>query len=101
MLLTNVYHGGQILTTSTGMGYDIRVACTFSTNDTINIHDLKRWIHVGLELLPSHFNLSINARINTTQPALSNFYSLFGVVSEKIWGILKQQLPTKCSGIKH
>jgi hypothetical protein len=46
MLMINVYHGGQIL-------------------NTISIHDLKRQIHVGLELLLSHFNLIISARINT------------------------------------
>jgi hypothetical protein len=53
MLLINVYHGDQILNTSTGMGYDIRAACTFSVDETINFRDLKRQIHTGLELLPS------------------------------------------------
>jgi hypothetical protein len=28
-----VYHGGQILNTSTGVGYDIRAACTFSVEE--------------------------------------------------------------------
>jgi hypothetical protein len=28
-----VYHGGQILNTSTGVGYDIRTACTFSVEE--------------------------------------------------------------------
>jgi hypothetical protein len=42
MLLINVYHGGQILNTSIGVGYDIRAACTFSVNETINLRDLKR-----------------------------------------------------------
>jgi hypothetical protein len=48
ILLINVYHGGQILNTSTGMGYDIRAACTFSADEIINLRDLKRQIHVGL-----------------------------------------------------
>jgi hypothetical protein len=30
MMLINVYHGGQIINTSTGVGYDIPVACIFS-----------------------------------------------------------------------
>jgi hypothetical protein len=80
-----VYHGGQILNTSTGVGYDIRVMCTFSADKTINLRDLKRQIHAGLELLPSQFNMSISVRINTV-PAGSGdfFYSLFGVISEEI-----------------
>jgi hypothetical protein len=53
MLLINVYHGCQILNTSTGVGYDIRAACTFSTDEIINLRDLRRQIHAGLELLPS------------------------------------------------
>jgi hypothetical protein len=53
ILLINVYHEGQILNTSTGVGYDIRVACTFSADEAINLCDLKRQIHAGLELLPN------------------------------------------------
>jgi hypothetical protein len=53
MLLINVYHGDQILKTLTGTDYDIHAACTFSVNETINLHDLKRQIHASLELLPS------------------------------------------------
>jgi hypothetical protein len=52
MLLINVYHESQILNTSTGVGYDIRAACIFSTDETINLRDLKRQIHASLELLP-------------------------------------------------
>jgi hypothetical protein len=54
MLLINVYHGGQILNTSIGVYYDIRAACTFFADETINLRDLKRQIHAGLKLLPSH-----------------------------------------------
>jgi hypothetical protein len=53
------------MNTSTGVGYDICVACTFSTDETINLLDLKRQIHASLELLPSQFNINISARINT------------------------------------
>jgi hypothetical protein len=72
------------------VGYDIRAACTFSADETNNLRDLKRQIHTGLELLPSQFNISSSAQINTT-PAGSGgfFYSLFGVISDEIWGMIK------------
>jgi hypothetical protein len=73
MLLINVYHGGQILNTSTGTDYDIHIACTFSADETINLRDLKRQIHTGLELLPSQFNISIRSRINAA-PAGSGVF---------------------------
>jgi hypothetical protein len=73
MLLINVYHGGQILNTSTGTGYDIHVVCTFSADETINLRDLKRQIHTGLELLPNQFNISIRARINTALVGSDDF----------------------------
>jgi hypothetical protein len=85
-----VYHGGQILNTSTGVGYDIRVACTFSVDETINFRDLKRQIHTGLELLPSQFNISISARINNALAGSGVFiYSLFRVVFDEIWRMIK------------
>jgi hypothetical protein len=73
-LLINVYHEGQILNTSTDTGYDIHAACTFSADKTINLRDLKRQIHVGLELLPSQFNISIRAWINTTPAGSGDFF---------------------------
>jgi hypothetical protein len=57
MLLINVYHGGQILNTSTGVCYD-----------------LKRQIHAGLELLPSQFTISISAQINTAPAGSGDFF---------------------------
>jgi hypothetical protein len=74
MLLINVYNGGQISNTSTGVGYDIRAACTFSVDEIINLHDLKRQIHTGLKLLPNQFSISINAQINTALADLSGFF---------------------------
>jgi hypothetical protein len=74
MLLINVYHGGQILNTSTGVGYDIRAACTFSANEIINFRDLKRQIHAGLELLSSQFTINISARINTAPAGSGGFF---------------------------
>jgi hypothetical protein len=74
MLLINVYYGGQILKTSTGTDYDIHAACTFSADETINLRDLKRQIHTGLELLPSQFNISISAWINTVLAGSGDFF---------------------------
>jgi hypothetical protein len=74
MLLINVYHGGQILKTSHGTVYDIQAACTFSADNAINLRDLKRQIHAGLELLTSQFNISISARINTAPAGSSGFF---------------------------
>jgi hypothetical protein len=69
-----VYHGGQILNTSTGVSYDIRVACTFSADETTNLRDLKRQIHTGLELLPKQFTISISAHINTAPTSSGGFF---------------------------
>jgi hypothetical protein len=74
MLLINVYHGGQILNTSISVGYDIRAACTFSADETINLRDLKRQIHAGLELLFNQFNINISARINTVPAGSCGFF---------------------------
>jgi hypothetical protein len=73
MLLINVYHGSQILNTSTDVGYDIHAACIFYADETINIHELKRQVHVGLKSLPSHFNITISTRINTAPPGYGGF----------------------------
>jgi hypothetical protein len=102
ILLINVYHGGQILNTSTGVGYDIRVACTFSADETINLHDLKRQIHAGLELLPSQFTISISARINTAPTGSGDFFiAYFGLFLIKFGEWLKQQFHTNYPGIKY
>jgi hypothetical protein len=69
-----VYHEGQILNTSTGVVYDIHGPCTFSTDETINLRDLKRRIHAGLELIPSQFTISISARINTAPAGSGGFF---------------------------
>jgi hypothetical protein len=45
-----VYNGGQILNTLADMGYDIRTACIFFADETINLRDLKIQIHAGLLL---------------------------------------------------
>jgi hypothetical protein len=74
MLLINMYHGDQILKTSLGTDYDIQAACSFSADKAINLRDLKRQIHAGLELLPSQFNISISARINTAPAGSSGFF---------------------------
>jgi hypothetical protein len=58
-------------------GYDINVVCTFSVDKTISINDLKWQIHVGFKLLPSHFNTTISARINTAPPGSSIFFMVY------------------------
>jgi hypothetical protein len=74
MLLINVYHRHQILNTSTDVGYDILATYIFYADETINLRDLKRQIHAGLELLSSQLNISISARINTTPTGLGGFF---------------------------
>jgi hypothetical protein len=72
------------------VAYDIFAACTFSADETINLRDLKRQIHTGLELLHSQFTISISAQINIAPAGSGDFlYSLFGVVSDEIWGMIK------------
>jgi hypothetical protein len=66
------------------MGYDIHATCTFFADETLNLRDLKRQIHAGLELFPSQFNISISARINTAPTGLGIFYSLFEVIYDEI-----------------
>jgi hypothetical protein len=77
MLLINVYHGGQILKTSTDTDFDIHAACIFSADETINLRDLKRQIHAGLELLPIQFNISISAWINTNSVGSGDFFIIY------------------------
>jgi hypothetical protein len=67
----------QILNTSIDADYDICAVFIFFVNGTINIHDLKKQIHVGLKLLPSYFNIIISARINTAQPDSGGFFIVY------------------------
>jgi hypothetical protein len=54
-----------------------------------------------LELLPSQFNISISAQINTASIGSGYFfYSLFGVISDEIWGMIKTTAPYQLSGYK-
>jgi hypothetical protein len=59
------------------MGYDIHAAYTFSTNETINLYNLKRHIHTSLELLPNQFNISISAHINTAPAGSGGFFIVY------------------------
>jgi hypothetical protein len=74
ILLINVYYEGQILNTSTDVGYDIRDACTFYVDDIINVHDFRMQIHASSKLLSSHFNLIISAWNNTAQPDSNDYF---------------------------
>jgi hypothetical protein len=52
--------------------------------DGISLDDLKRQIHAELRLLPNRFNLTIRAKINTTQPCQGPyFYTLFWMNFDK------------------
>jgi hypothetical protein len=72
----------------------------FFANDIVSLHDLRRLIYVSLEFIHSHFNLTISARINTAQPGSNVLDSLFGVISEKIYGMIKLTSPYQMSGFK-
>jgi hypothetical protein len=61
---------------------------------------LKRQIHAGLELLPNQFNISISARINTAPTGSGGFYSLFGVIYDEIWGMIKTTALCQLPGYK-
>jgi hypothetical protein len=89
------------MNTSTSTGYDIHVKCTFSADETINLRDLKRQIHAGLVLLPIQFNISIREQINTAPAGSADyFYSLFWVISDEIWGMIKTIAPYQLLGYK-
>jgi hypothetical protein len=54
-----------------------------------------------LELLSSQFNISINARINTAPTDSGDFfYSLFEIISDEIWGIIKTTALYQLPGYK-
>ena len=89
MLVINVYYGGNIQNTLTGVGYDIGAAYTFSVPDDISFAVLKREIYVGLGLFSSRFKLTIRIRMNTAPPG-SFYFSLFRIENEELWDTIKQ-----------
>jgi hypothetical protein len=62
------------LKTSTDTDYDIHATFIFYADEANDLRDLKRHIHAGLELLPSQFNISISARINTAPAGSGGFF---------------------------
>ncbi len=89
LLLINVYYGGNLQSTSTGVGYDIGAAFTFTVSDSTSFAIIRRQIYVGLELLPSRVKLTIRVRMNTAQPG-SYHFSLFRIENEETWDVIKQ-----------
>ena len=89
LLLINVYYGGNIQSTPTGVGYDIGAAYTFTVPEDSNFVVVRRQIYAGLELLPSRVKLTIRIRMNTGQPG-SYHFSLFRIENEETWGTIKQ-----------
>jgi hypothetical protein len=61
------------------------------------LRDLRRQIHAGLELLLNKFKISISA---LTQQVRVVFYSLFRVISEEIWGMIKITAPYQIYGYR-
>jgi hypothetical protein len=64
------------------------------------LRDLRRQIHTGLELVLNKFKISISARINTNPTGSGGFYSLFRVISEEIWGMIKITAPYQIYGYR-
>jgi hypothetical protein len=61
-------------------------------DETINLRDNN--FHAGLELLPSQFTINISAQINIALADSGGFfYSLFGVIFDEIWGMIKTTGP--------
>ena len=89
LLLINVYYGGNIQSTPTGVGYDIGAAYTFTVPEDSNFVVVRRQIYARLELLPSQVKLTIRVRMNTGQPG-SYHFSLFRIENEETWGTIKQ-----------
>jgi len=98
LLLINVYYGGNLQNTSTGVGYDIGAAFTFTVSDSTSFAIIRRQIYVGLKLLPSRVKLTIRVRMNTAQPG-SYHFSLFRIENEETWDVIKQTA-TQVAGFK-
>jgi hypothetical protein len=57
----------KILNTSISVNYNNGIACRVCFNKDICLDDLKRQIHTKLILLSNYLNMSIRAKVNTTQ----------------------------------
>ena len=62
--------------------------CTFSITDSTSLDKLRKNIYVGIRLLPSQFDLTIEARLNTTPPGSIEKYQLFNINHEMIWNMV-------------
>ena len=74
-VIINVYHRREISDAPT---------CTFPVSDATSLDELRKHIYVSIHLLPSQFDLTINARLNTTPPDSAEKYQLFSVDEETI-----------------
>ena len=82
MVVINVYHGRQSREESPNF--------TFPVIGTISLVDLRKQIHAGLQILPSQFDLTISAHLNTAPPGLPEKYQLFCIDHEQIWEMVLQ-----------
>ena len=93
LILINIFYGGEIVHTPYGVDYSKNAKCTLVINDDTNVLELRSQIYGGLKLIPSKFNITINARINTAQDGTNN-YSLYCVDNEQIWSVIKSLAPS-------
>jgi hypothetical protein len=80
-VLINVYYHREILDAPT---------CTFLISDTTSFDELKRHICGGIHLLPSQFDLTIRARLNTAPPGSVEKFQLFNIDHEMVWQMMLQ-----------
>src|ERR1017187_8282820 len=75
-VIINVYHRREISDAPT---------CTFPVSDATSLDELRKHIYAGIRLLPSRFDLTIRARLNTAPPDSAEKYQLFNIDHERIW----------------
>jgi hypothetical protein len=81
-LLINVYHGGQILNTSTSVGYDIRAVYTFSADETINLHDLKRQI---ADIIKNRLRENLEMTVKKVRGSVKQKFLIVQLSYNKLW----------------
>jgi len=84
-MFINIYHGGDVIRTESGENYNIGAACTFHATENTSFDELRRQIHVHLQLLPSEYKLTIKARLNTSPLGTPQLFKLFTVDHPQIW----------------
>jgi hypothetical protein len=87
-LLNNVYYGGEILNTPSGVDYIIDAACTIFIPNKISFGDLRKFISISICSLARTNLLSKHELTHHNQ--IQMFIIIFYCVSLKdIWGVVK------------